>query len=154
MNPTQGTGVTPLKKIIRGAPAVAQGVKEPGWPQLWRRLQLQLGFNPWPRNSHRPRMQPKNQTETITWRPASSRHPHYGKSKEPTWGRVTTAAGWGQEAPQIRLPLLGRVAPQEGGQSARREGGKEPTSMQWPCPENEPLLKRECACRGGHACRF
>ena len=30
----------------------AQWVKDPMWPQLWRRLQLQLGFNPWSGNFH------------------------------------------------------------------------------------------------------
>ena len=33
---------------------MAQRVKDPALPQLWRRLQLQCQFDPWPRNFHRP----------------------------------------------------------------------------------------------------
>ena len=32
-------------------PSPAQGVKDPALPQLWLRLQLQLGSDPWARNS-------------------------------------------------------------------------------------------------------
>ena len=32
-------------------PSLAQWVREPALPQLWLRLQLQLGSDPWPRNS-------------------------------------------------------------------------------------------------------
>ena len=32
-------------------PGLMQWVKDPVLPQLWLRLQLQLGSDPWPRNS-------------------------------------------------------------------------------------------------------
>jgi len=31
---------------------VVQQVKDPALPQLWSRLQLRLGFDPWPGNFH------------------------------------------------------------------------------------------------------
>ena len=34
------------------------GLKDPVLPQLQCRSQLQLGFNPWPRNFHMPWVQP------------------------------------------------------------------------------------------------
>ena len=39
-------------------PGLAQWVKALVFPQLWLRLQLQLGFDPWPRNFHMPRVRP------------------------------------------------------------------------------------------------
>ena len=36
---------------------MAQWVKDPVLPQLWSRLQLQLGFSPWPGNFHMPWVQ-------------------------------------------------------------------------------------------------
>ena len=38
-------------------PGSVQWVKDPALPQLWRRSQLQLGFNPWPWNFHMPWVQ-------------------------------------------------------------------------------------------------
>ena len=35
----------------------AQWVKDLALPQLWRRSQMWLRFNPWPRNFHMPRVQ-------------------------------------------------------------------------------------------------
>ena len=40
------------QKIKPGAPAVVQQVKDPALLQLWGRLQLQLGCDPWPGNFH------------------------------------------------------------------------------------------------------
>ena len=37
-----------------GVPAVAQRVRDPALPQLWRRPQLWLRFSPWPGNFHMP----------------------------------------------------------------------------------------------------
>jgi len=39
---------------ILGVPAVAQWVNDLALLQLWHRLQLQFGFNPWPGNFHMP----------------------------------------------------------------------------------------------------
>ena len=39
-------------------PGPAQWVKDPALPQLWHRWQLQLRFNPWPRNFHMLQVQP------------------------------------------------------------------------------------------------
>ena len=33
-------------------------LKDPALPQLWWRLQVQLGFNPWPGNFHMLQVQP------------------------------------------------------------------------------------------------
>ena len=49
------------RKKREGVPAVVQLVKDPTLLQLWHRLQLQLGFNPWPRNFHMSRVQPKKE---------------------------------------------------------------------------------------------
>ena len=38
------------------SPTQHSGLKDPALPQLWIRLQLQLGFNPWPGNFHMPRV--------------------------------------------------------------------------------------------------
>ena len=38
---------------------MAQQVKDLVLPQLWRRLQLWFGFDPWPRNYHMPRVRQK-----------------------------------------------------------------------------------------------
>ena len=43
----------PLKISFRKFP-MAQRVKDPALPQLWRRLQLWCGFDPWPGNLHMP----------------------------------------------------------------------------------------------------
>ena len=40
------------------SPAQSRGLKDPALPQLWHRLPLQLGFNPWPRNLHMLWVQP------------------------------------------------------------------------------------------------
>ena len=45
----------PSKRV----PAVAQWVKDLVLPQLWYRLQLQLGFNPLPGKFYMPQVQPK-----------------------------------------------------------------------------------------------
>ena len=39
-------------------PAQCSGLKDPVWPQLQYRSQLQLGFSPWPGNFHMPQVQP------------------------------------------------------------------------------------------------
>jgi len=60
---------------ISGVPALTQRVKIPALPllipslaqwfkdlallQLWRKLHLRLGFDPWPENFHMPWVQPK-----------------------------------------------------------------------------------------------
>ena len=41
-----------------------QWVKDPALLQLWHRLQMWLGFCPWPRNFHLPWVQPKNVKQT------------------------------------------------------------------------------------------
>ena len=41
-------------------PAALHEVKELALLQLWHRLQLQLRFDPWPRNFHMPRVWPKD----------------------------------------------------------------------------------------------
>lgn len=38
-------------------PGPVQWVKDLALPQLWCRLQLWLGFSPWPRNVHMPQVQ-------------------------------------------------------------------------------------------------
>ena len=44
------------------------GLKFPVLPQLWHRLQLQLRFNPWPRNFHTQQVQPlKKKTHNIVY---------------------------------------------------------------------------------------
>ena len=43
-----------------------QGVKDLAVLQLWCRLQLQLGFLPWPRNCRMPWVQPKQTNKTHT----------------------------------------------------------------------------------------
>ena len=70
-----------------GVPATAQWVNDPAslcgiagwfnpWPaqwvkdpslllQLWHRLQLQLGFSPWPRNFHMPQVSKKKKKKSI-----------------------------------------------------------------------------------------
>ena len=45
-------------------PRPAQQVKSPAWLQLWCRSQLQLGFDPWPRNVHMPHEWPKANKQT------------------------------------------------------------------------------------------
>ena len=44
---------------MNGVPTVVQWVKDLVLLQLWLRLQLQLGFDPWPRNFHMPLVQPR-----------------------------------------------------------------------------------------------
>ena len=39
------------------SPSWCSGLKDQALPQLWYRTQLYLGFNPWPRNFHTPRVQ-------------------------------------------------------------------------------------------------
>ena len=50
-------------------PGPAQWVKDPLLPQLWPRLWLQLGFNPWPTNFHmlwvRPKKTPKQNPSSF-----------------------------------------------------------------------------------------
>ena len=51
-------------------------------------LQLQLGFNPWPRNSHRPQVQPEKEretTDTKVWRGANTSHVGGGVSSLGKW---------------------------------------------------------------------
>ena len=48
-----------LKICLKGASTVPQWVKDLVLPELWRRLQLQLGFDPWPGHFHMPRVQTK-----------------------------------------------------------------------------------------------
>ena len=48
-----------FKKMTIGVPTVVQQVKVLALLQLWHRLQLWLGFSPWPKNFHRPWVQPK-----------------------------------------------------------------------------------------------
>ena len=38
--------------------ALCGGLKDPVLPQLWHRLQLQIGFDPWPGNFHMPQVWP------------------------------------------------------------------------------------------------
>ena len=57
----QGLG---LLQRHRFDPCPAQWVKDPALPQLCRRSQLQLGFDPWPVNFHIPRVQQKKNPKT------------------------------------------------------------------------------------------
>ena len=45
--------------IVGLNPGLMQWVKDPGSLQLWRRSQVQLGFDPWPRNFHMLRLKKK-----------------------------------------------------------------------------------------------
>lgn len=49
---TQGGHVFWQKLAHLGAPAMAQQVKDSAWLLLWHRLQVPLGFHPWPGNLH------------------------------------------------------------------------------------------------------
>ena len=46
-----------------GSPAWGDELKDLALPHLWHRLQLWLGFSPWPRNFHMPGMWPLKQTD-------------------------------------------------------------------------------------------
>ena len=48
-----------------GVPTVVQRVKNLALPQLWCRLQLQLDFDPWPRNFHMSWAQLKKKKKNI-----------------------------------------------------------------------------------------
>ena len=50
---------TCIEYSIFSVPSVVQRVKDPVLLQLWRRSQLQVVFNPWPRNFHMPQVQPE-----------------------------------------------------------------------------------------------
>ena len=47
------------KVIKQEVPMVAQWIKEPVFPQLWLRSQLQLGFNSWPGKFYMTEVRPK-----------------------------------------------------------------------------------------------
>ena len=49
---------------LSGVPAVAQWVKDLALLQLWRRLQLWLGFDSWPGNFYMPWVWPKKKNKT------------------------------------------------------------------------------------------
>ena len=48
---------------------MVQWVKEPALMQLWHRLQLQLRFDPWPRNFHMLWVWPKKKKQTNKQKP-------------------------------------------------------------------------------------
>ena len=57
-----------IKITSLGVPVVAQGVKDPALPQLWYRLKLKLGLDPWPRNFHVLWVWPKKKKKKSPWR--------------------------------------------------------------------------------------
>ena len=46
------------KRKRSGSSQMAEWVKDSALLQLWYRLQLQCGFDPWPRNFHMPQFPP------------------------------------------------------------------------------------------------
>ena len=46
---------------------MAQQVKDLALPQLWRRLQLRLRFDPWPWNIHMLWVRPKKKKKMFLW---------------------------------------------------------------------------------------
>ena len=52
-NPTEALQVSPEERVQSSVQH--NELKDPAMPQLQHRLQLRLGFNPWPGNFHTPK---------------------------------------------------------------------------------------------------
>ena len=73
---------TCLCGIAGSIPRPAQWVKDPVLPQLWQRSQMQLRFDPWPRNFHIPQVQPKKKKKNPTMDTNTVYHLYMGPKKQ------------------------------------------------------------------------